>query len=181
MNEPSSRLFFALWPDEVTRAKLDQIATALHASWGGRRMQSDTLHMTLAFLGETPLSRLDALRELAATISVEAFTLRLDRPGCWQHNHVGWLGLSATQPALAQLVADLRQAMTANQFAFDDKRFMPHVTLLRNAQCGPPPSCQPVIWHANDFVLLASRRQQPGYDVLGTWPLSAPPDIPKPA
>lgn len=181
MNEPSSRLFFALWPDEVTRAKLDQIATALHASWGGRRMHRDTLHMTLAFLGETPLSRLDALRELAATISGEAFMLRLDRPGCWQHNHVGWLGLAPAPPALMQLVVDLRQAMTASKLAFDDKSFVPHITLLRNAQCGPPPSCPPVMWCARDFVLLASRKQQPGYDVLGSWPFSAKPGIPKPA
>lgn len=181
MNEPSSRLFFALWPEEVTRAALDQIAANLHASWGGRRMHGDTLHMTLAFLGETPIPRLDELRELAATISCEAFTLILNRPGCWQQNRVGWLGLSATPPALAQLVAALRQAMHASKVAFDDKRHVPHVTLLRNAQCGPLTSCPTVIWHANDFVLLASRRQQPGYDVLGTWPLSDPPGIPKPA
>lgn len=89
MVKPTSRLFFALWPDEVTRAKLDQIATALHASWGGRRMHRDALHMTLAFLGDTPLSRLDALRELAATISGEAFAFTLDRPDCWRHNRIG--------------------------------------------------------------------------------------------
>ena len=181
MDEPTSRLFFALWPDDVTRAALDQIADNLHIHWGGRRMHSDTLHMTLAFLGDTPISRLDALRELAATVPGEAFTLQLDRPGCWQHNHVGWLGLTSVSPALMQLVADLRQALLASKFAFDDKRFVPHITLLRNAQCGPPPSCQPVIWRAQDFVLLASRKQQPGYDVLGTWPLSAKPGIPKPA
>lgn len=179
--ESTSRLFFALWPDQATRAALDQIAANLHAHWGGRRMHSDTLHMTLAFLGDTPLARLDALRELAASMSGEAFTLTLDRPDCWQHNHVGWLGPASSPPALTEVVADLRQAMLASKFAFDDKRFVPHVTLLRNAQCGPPPICQPVMWRANDFVLLASRRQQPGYDVLGTWPLSVHADVPKSA
>ena len=179
MVEPTSRLFFALWPDEITRAALDHIAADLHARWGGRRMYRETLHMTLAFLGETPLSRLDALRELAASISGEAFTLMLDRTGCWRQNRVGWLGLTATPPALAQLVADLRQALQADRFAFDDKRFLPHVTLLRNAQCGSLQACQAVMWRAQDFVLLASRRQQPGYDVLGTWPLSVFRDVAK--
>lgn len=136
-------------------------------------MHSDTLHMTLVFLGDTPISRLDALRELAATIPGEAFTLLLDRPGCWQHNHVGWLGLASAPPALMQLVVDLRQALLASKFAFDDKRFVPHITLLRNAQCGRPPTCSPLIWRVQDFVLLASRKQKAGYDVLGTWPLSA--------
>lgn len=180
MAELSSRLFFALWPEESTRAMLDHIAETLHVRWGGRRMRRDTLHMTLAFLGDTPLSRLDTLREIAATIPAEAFSLTLDRPGCWPQSHVGWLGLAATPPPLTQLVMELRQALQASRFAFDDKRFVPHVTLLRNAQCGSSPSCQPVMWRARDFVLLASRRQQAGYDVLGTWPLSVHAGLPKP-
>lgn len=173
MNEPSLRLFFALWPDDVTRSALDNVAGNLHADWGGRRMYSDTLHMTLAFLGDTPVTRLDTLRELAATITAEAFTLTLDRPGCWQHNRIGWLGVQDTPLALAQLVSNLRGVLHAEQFAVDDQHYVPHVTLLRNAQCGPPPSCQPVKWRVQDFVLLASRKQKPGYDVLGTWPFSA--------
>lgn len=173
MNESSSRLFFALWPDEATRAGLDQIAASLHARWGGRRMHSDTLHMTLAFLGDTPLARLDALRELAATIPGEAFTLTLDRPGCWKHNRIGWLGVQATPQALAQLVSNLRGVLHAEEFPVDDQHYVPHVTLLRDTNCSSPPSCQPVTWHAKDFVLLASRKQKPGYDLLGTWPLSA--------
>lgn len=136
-------------------------------------MRSNTLHMTLAFLGETPLARLDALRELAATIPGEAFTLTLDRLGCWKHNRIGWLGVQDTPQALAQLVSNFRGVLHAEQFAVDDQHYVPHVTLLRNAQCRPPPSCPPVTWRAKDFVLLASHKQRPGYDLLGTWPLSA--------
>lgn len=136
-------------------------------------MHSDTLHITLVFLGDTPNTRLDALRELAATITNEAFTLKLDRPGCWQHNRIGWLGVQDTPPALAQLVANLQRALHQSGFTVDDRRYVPHVTLIRNALCGPPPSCQPVTWRAQNFVLLASSKQRPGYDALGTWPLSA--------
>ena len=173
MNEPALRLFFALWPDAATRAALDQVGAGLHARWGGRRMQHDALHMTLAFLGDTPLKRLDALRGLAAKMTGEAFTLKLDRPGCWQHNRVGWLGLATTPLALTQLVTDLRRMLHANKFTVDDQRYVPHVSLLRNAHCAPPPPCQPVTWHAQNFVLLASHKQPHGYEVLGTWSLSA--------
>lgn len=173
MNEPARRLFFALWPDAATRAALDEVGASLHARWGGRRMQRESLHMTLAFLGDTPLARLDALRGLAANITGEAFTLKLDRPGCWQHNRVGWLGLATTPPVLTQLVTDLRRMLHANKFTVDDQRYVPHVSLLRNAHCAPPPPCQPVTWHAQNFVLLASHKQPHGYDVLGTWSLSA--------
>ena len=175
MNEAALRLFFALWPDDPTRTALDQTAAALHPVWGGRRMRRESLHLTLAFLGDTPVSRLNALRQLTARVAGKAFTLTLDSPGCWLHNHVGWLGVKETPPALTQLVSDLRRVLRAGDFPLDHQRYVPHVTLLRNARCSAPPPCQPVIWSAQGFVLLASRksRAEGDYDVLGEWPLSA--------
>ena len=176
MDEISLRLFFALWPDEATRVALDNAAATLHPIWGGRRVHSESLHLTLAFLGDTPVTRLDALRQLAATLTGAPFTLKLDSPGCWQHNRVGWLGVKDIPPALAQLVPDLWRVLHAGEFAVDDRRYIPHVTLLRNARCNATPPCQPVVWHAQSFVLLASRKPGAGggYGVLGEWPLSAP-------
>ena len=176
MDEISLRLFFALWPDEATRVALDNAAATLHPIWGGRRVHSESLHLTLAFLGDTPVTRLDALRQLAVTVAGEAFTLTLDSPGCWQHNHVGWLGVKETPLALAQLVSDLTKVLQTAEFPLDCQRYVPHVTLLRNARCCAPPPCQPVVWRAQSFVLLASRKPgaEGNYDVLGEWPLSAP-------
>ena len=167
------RLFFALWPDAATRVALTACAAHLHTGWAGRCVQSASLHLTLAFLGATPVSRLDTLRQRAARVAGETFTLQLDRPGCWPHNRVGWLGVQETPAALAQLVVDLRRALHAGEFAVDDQRFIPHVTLLRNARCGASPSCPGVVWPVQHFVLLASRAPGVGgYDVLGEWPVS---------
>ena len=128
--------------------------------------------MTLAFLGDTQASRLDALLQLAATIVSQPFTLVLNRPGCWQHNRVGWLGLNATPPALKQLVADLRRVLQADEFPVDEQPYVPHVTLLRNTRCSGSQPCRGVSWHASSFVLLASRAGGVGgYDVLGEWQL----------
>ena len=41
------RLFFALWPDDATRARLAQAAR----QWSHRPVADDKLHMTLHFLG----------------------------------------------------------------------------------------------------------------------------------
>jgi len=175
VGEQSLKLFFALWPDADTRAALNQAGKRLYKAWGGRRMRSDSLHLTLAFLGDTPMTRLDELRQLAATVAGEAFTLTLDSPGCWQHNHVGWLGASETPAALGQWVSNLTAALQTAQFSFDPRPFVPHVTLLRNARCTAPPVCQAVVWRAGYFALLASRRMESGggYEALGEWPLSA--------
>jgi 2'-5' RNA ligase len=175
VGEQSLKLFFALWPDAGTRAALNKAGKRLHKSWGGRRMHSHGLHLTLAFLGDTAMTRLDELRQLAATLAGEAFTLSLDRPGCWQHNHVGWLGASEPPAALGQWVSNLTAALQTARFSFDPRPFVPHVTLLRNARCTAPPVCQAVVWRARHFALLASRRMESGggYEVLEEWPLSA--------
>lgn len=175
VNQATLRLFFALWPDDATRAALDQTAASLHLTWSGRRMRRESLHLTLVFLGDTPVMRLDALRQLAVTVAGEAFTLTLDSPGCWPQNRVGWLGVKETPPELTQLVSNLRRVLHAGEFPLDRQRYVPHVTLLRNARCSMPPPCQPVVWCAQSFVLLASPklRGEGNYDVLGEWPLSA--------
>ena len=177
--EPSLRLFFALWPDADARAALNQAGKRLYKTWGGRRMRSDTLHLTLAFLGDTPASRLEELHSLAGSISAEKFTLNLDQPGCWSHNKVGWLGPSETPPALVKLVMRLEVTLEAGHFHFDKRPHVPHVTLLRNAFCTPPPLCQPVVWQVERFALVASRSAQTGayYEVIGDWPMRGNIDV----
>ena len=173
MDKIPLRLFFALWPDPATRAGLERAAANLHPIWGGHPVRSESLHLTLAFLGDTSALRLDTLRQLAATLTGEAFTLKLDSPGCWQHNRVGWLGVKNIPPALTHLVANLQRVLRTSDFPLDRQRYIPHVTLLHNAYCSAPPPCQPVVWHAQSFVLLASGKPGGGYNMLGEWPLTA--------
>ncbi len=55
------RLFFALWP-ELSSSRQWQHDVALPAQMlGGRQMPMANLHMTLAFLGEVPGDRVNAL------------------------------------------------------------------------------------------------------------------------
>lgn len=175
VTEPVRRLFFALWPDAVTRLALYRVGAQLHSAWGGRRMREDSLHLTLAFLGETPQAQIERLCSLAASVTSEAFSLTLDHPGCWQHNHVGWLGVRQMPPGLAQLRANLAAALQAGEFGFDAQAFVPHVTLLRNAHCTSPPEFAPVPWRAERFALMASPRTGAGagYTCLADWSLGA--------
>jgi len=174
--EKTLRLFFALWPDSDTRAALDHTGKWLHKHWEGRRTRAETLHLTLVFLGAVDVSRLNALRELAAQIRAEAFTLHLDQAGCWGHNRVGWLGAGETPPALAILLADLENRLESSLFRFDKRAFVPHITLLRKARCAEVPACRPVEWPVHRFVLVESQSTDSGvqYQIVGEWPLATP-------
>lgn len=169
----TQRLFFALWPDDATRDALNRTSKWLHQHWGGRRMRADTLHLTLAFLGNVAAEVRDALLPHMDAIHAEGFSLRLDHAGHWSHNRVGWLGCNTPPTQLRALADRLRVALRAAGVSFDANPFVPHVTLLRNTAGGVAPDFEPVDWHAKDFALIASETGEAGahYTVLRRWPL----------
>ncbi|MHB1590722.1 MAG: RNA 2',3'-cyclic phosphodiesterase [Sulfuricella sp.] len=170
----TTRLFFALWPGAAASAWLAEAGERLHGVCGGRRTRTETIHLTLAFLGEVEPERIDDLLGLAGEIRALAFGLNLTRFGWWPHNRIVWAAPDATPVELMLLVDALRERLLGAGFRFDTKPFVPHVTLLRKANCknNPLPSGE-VEWRAEDFVLVRSVPDEGGaaYEVLGRWPL----------
>ena len=160
------RLFFALWPDAAARAALERWSAAIHRAAGGRATRGDSIHMTLAFLGDCDPERLDGLKA-GAGVRVRPFDLVLDEAGFWKHNRIAWAGATQTPAALEALVSDLRAALAGARFAFDPKPFVSHVTLVRKAQPGfVMPALDPIRWQVTDFVLVRSVVRPAGSDYL---------------
>lgn len=169
----TARVFFALWPPPEVADRLAVIADDAAARFGGRASRRATIHLTLAFLGEVPESRLAELAEIAASVQGAAFDLSLDRLGYWQHNHLLWAGGEMPE-ALAELQAALSQALAGNGFKVDGegRRFVPHVTLVRKV----PPACPlaagqemplPALsWSCQKFFLVRSRLSSSGSEYL---------------
>jgi len=135
-------------------------------------MRPETLHITLAFLGDTSADRLETLLAAAATLAPQAASLVLDETGYWRHNRIIWAGASIVPQPIAALVADLRAALAEARFTFDSKPFVPHVTLLRKAApSGPLPALQPIEWRVTRFVLVRSTLDATGsrYEIAGEW------------
>jgi 2'-5' RNA ligase len=170
----TARLFFALWPDATTCARLDKVARRLHGMCGGRCTRAETIHLTLAFLGEVELARIDELRQLAGEIQAQAFTLRLTHSGWWRHNRIAWVAPDETPAELAQLADELKKGLGNAGFRLEARAFVPHITLLRKANCkNEALPGEAIEWHAGDFVLVRSVLGVRGaaYEVVGRWPL----------
>lgn len=174
--EQTVRLFFALWPDADVRRALNRAGGKLHVACGGRRMQAQNVHLTLVFLGNVALARLDELRAVAGRVAGSSLSMTLNRLGWWRHNRVAWAAPNETPEELQGLVTKLQESLRNAGFAFDDRPvFAPHVTLLRNARCNEVemPPLTPLKWAADAFVLVKSVTTDAGaaYEVIGRWDL----------
>lgn len=172
---PRQRVFFALWPRAETQVALHECAVGLHAQCGGRLLRRETLHVTLAFLGEQAPDRLELLRRIAAGQVGKASDLVLDRCGSWHEHRIVWTGPQRTPEQLVELARALNAALRADGFTIDRRPFSAHVTLLRNARRAPPPlSTKPVFWRVDSFVLVASELDREGarYRIIDRWPLA---------
>ncbi len=176
MKQPAhQRLFFALWPSEDVRRALWEASGKLHQVWNGRRVKPDTLHLTLVFLGDTETARVEELRALAAKMDIRRFSLNLNHASCWRHNKVGFISPAESPPELLQLVHGLEDELEAAGFAFDERPYKPHLTLLRNTRCTTQVPLAPIPWDIEEFALVASNTTDHGpcYQLLGRWPLKA--------
>lgn len=163
------RVFFALWPDADTAARIDHAATALVCD--GRRIRADKLHMTLIFVGLVATPVVERMIRQADDITLPPFLLRLDCVGYFRRAHIPWLGPSHVPDALSRLAAAVAEVADVDA---RKGRFRAHVSLARRAS--PPISgahVAPVSWHVNSFCLVESGAGGvPGdYRCRQRWPL----------
>lgn len=101
-----------------------------------RRVKPELMHVTLAFLGATPVERLADVTAAAeaATKDVTAFDIELDRPGRFPPSgrpRVIWLGIGAGAPTVLALGDRIRAELRRREIAFDGKPMRAHITLGR--------------------------------------------------
>lgn len=178
---PTMRLFFALWPSPQSAKHLAAIAAETAAHLGGRPTRQETIHLTLAFLGEVPEERIPELLTIGKALRSPAFDLRIDRLGHWRHNHLVWAGCSKMPAPLEELASRLCRELSDAGFAVDNGKrpFTPHVTLVRKvpelvAETGLP-GIEPIAWTCSDIALERSHLAStgPAYETLASFPLRA--------
>lgn len=141
------RLFFALTFSPAARAALHQAQQRLRAfSPGARYPGEETLHLTLAFLGETPQGRAPQLGELLAALPAPPLALRFSQAGPLSPEEGLWALFPEECPALFALQGELAARLEGAGFPLPRRPFRPHVTLARRvAFPGPAPRGQDLL------------------------------------
>lgn len=131
------RTFVALALPEGLAAETAACARWLEATVDARVAPPENHHLTLAFMGEldecgvrAAIEALDEACRGRAPVLLEP--LGLDAFGRGKERTLV-LGLAAN-PELTALASAVRGALSEHWVAFDEKRFVPHITLARRAR-----------------------------------------------
>lgn len=168
------RVFFAVSPTQSVQKQLAHQARLLEPLCGGRRIKMPHLHLTLVFLGDVCIQRIEPLRQIMKKLSTKKFALVLDQISYWKHNQIVYLHAKQFPVELFALVDALQTTLAEAGFTFDRRVYKPHITLFRKA-IHPVNTdlVKPIHWPVNQWFLLQSRPTPAGVDYvpLGHWRL----------
>jgi 2'-5' RNA ligase len=166
----TSRLFFALWPDDKTRQALARLNRHIPA----KPIDPHNLHVTLVFLGQVDTETESLIKQLAADITTPPFELTFDCLSYWSRPKILCLTCQQDVPDEAMvLTSTLTKAAVDCGLKIDTRTYTPHITLARHARYLPDVKIEPMVWRAEAFCLVKSCSEPAGvnYKVIQQWAL----------
>jgi 2'-5' RNA ligase len=142
VDEPGTlRLFFAVPVPEDARTRVGELIERVQAAVGDGRarirwVRVDALHLTLRFLGPTPVERQPALEEAADSVAraPTPFEVGLSGGGAFpslDRPRSLWIGVTTGGDRLAALAGGLSRAAVLGGQPLDTRPFAPHLTIGR--------------------------------------------------
>ncbi len=136
------RTFIGLEPPPSFVEDVAAMVRVLSTEVEGRFVPRQNYHVTLAFLGDIDEAQvrdaMDAIDE--ACVGAAAVPMCPDGLGKFGRTSDAtlWLRL-ASDPELTDLANCIREALKSRSIGFDDKPFLPHITLARRAKLPKTP------------------------------------------
>lgn len=175
MSSPAAeveRLFLALLPDDSMRARLTALVNKLPMDDSCRKIPIGSVHVTLVFIGNFPVSKRSILCDRLSTVCTGSFELVFDRLSFRQRQQMLWLE-SRVPDALNELVAQLKLIAAEFGVAIDDRMFCSHMTLVKKLRRFSHEKIEfdPLVWAVKDFTLVRSKTLSTGaeYESLETF------------
>jgi len=128
------RVFLAIDISEEVRGRLAAMTEELRpTSTAARWVASESVHLTLKFIGEIPRERCQDIDRGLVGLSWKPFPISVHGIGFFpgaRSARVLWAGLHA--PALQGLAEEIEVRLEREGFERDERKFSPHLTLARS-------------------------------------------------
>jgi len=138
-NAEQVRAFIAVELPQETKSELAHLQEKVKGACGycpARWGAVENIHLTLNFLGDVPLSKLDAIKSAVtqACRGFDTFELTLAGLGAFpnlENPRVVWVGLNGNVEELSKIQKYLEHLLAGLGFSPENRPFSPHLTLAR--------------------------------------------------
>ena len=162
------RIFIAVNFSAEEKQQILRLQTQLRSqAVRGSFPRPENLHMTLAFLGETPLKKIPCLEKIIDSIKIQPFEITFDHAGCFKHgrSELWYLGIKPKPvdvglTILLNINSQLINQIKKEKLYFDKKPFKSHITLGKYI-ISPKPieiNFDPIHISVNSISLMKSER-----------------------
>jgi 2'-5' RNA ligase len=128
------RIFVALDLDQPIRERIQKFVEEIRtAAPDVRWIGSDSLHVTLKFIGEWPDAKVPHVEASLRSIQAEPFQVTFSGAGFFptpRAARVFWIGIEA-KDALTRLAKTIDESLAGIGIPKEDRAFSPHLTLAR--------------------------------------------------
>jgi len=96
-------------------------------------VEIQNIHITLRFLGDTSLSRIEEIRSRLCDIALSPFAVRIEGVGAFpsvRRPNVIWVGVAENRDRINQIKSAIDQRLAELGYSLD-RRFHPHATIAR--------------------------------------------------
>jgi 2'-5' RNA ligase len=139
------RTFIAIELPPELKAELTRLQNKLRSSCGNsaRWVDPNSIHLTLKFLGNVPLDKVDEVVKAIekAEVGTPPFQITVRGCGCFPNAlrpQVAWVGLTGDLKSLNDLVRKLDTTLARLGFKPEGRAFTPHLTLARLRDTASP-------------------------------------------
>ncbi len=170
------RLFFAVWPPAAAAAALHAWAEKAARAAGGRVTRADSIHLTVAFLGEVSEDAVIRAIQAGRRANAPSHFIPIETARYWPRNRIVWAGPQETPRPLRALFEGLKGNLLETGFELEPRPFSSHVTLIRRARAPRElPPLPRVEWPVRELLLVRSALSAQGsrYEVVERFPLAA--------
>jgi len=176
----TDRLFFAVFPDPHTAARIAQLARRLRSEHAlkGQPLETQRFHVTLHYLGSyagLPKDIVAKASAAAQTVAIPQFDVAFDYAASFSRKRRDSPFVLLGEDGVAALTA-FQQALgvTLEHAGFEGlvkSHYTPHLTLLYGDHAVASQPVETIRWSVSEFVLVHSLLGQAQYLQLARWPL----------
>ncbi len=149
--------------DQELLARIFQIQQMLDLQAAKMKLvETNNIHFTLRFFGDTPLERISQIKEHLEEIEINPFKITIGGVGAFPNKRrprVVWIGVMENGKQVQDLKLEIDSLLSNIGYQLERRKYTPHATIAR-------------IRHVKDSDKIASNLEEVADELIGTMIIS---------